>query len=316
MWDLALRLGKIIKVEDDDVLKSNFFPYKNSSDDETIAKNGDLICIDEVWRIFDEAKKIKDEHKSFLAEHRHFVNEKGNTSDLVVISQSVSNIPRFIKDRIENTFKMTKLKSIGLNNRYRIDVYASAKTFRTNLIHSIQSKYDPEIFNLYKSYDNDNAKEQSIDGRTNLLKNKFFIGRFILSIILLIIGGMYLYKYFNGSNQSNISESEIVEEKFQEKNKNKPVEKKIRRVEQYNENKKQIENSKLSEKWRIVGNIERKGKKLIILSDGNYLRYELSSNFINDGNRLIGLVDGEKVTIYSGNAKKDFVFGMRVKNEN
>ena len=61
------RLGEIVKVLDEDVLKDNFFPYKGSSDDVTISKNGDLICLDEVWRIFDESKKIKEEHRSFIA---------------------------------------------------------------------------------------------------------------------------------------------------------------------------------------------------------------------------------------------------------
>lgn len=138
-------LGTIIKVNDEDVLKPNFVPYKASLN-ETIAKNGDLICLDEIWRIFDDSKKILEEHKSFIAEHRHFVNEKGNTSDLVVINQSISNVPKFIKDRIENTYKMTKLLAIGMRNRYRVDVYSGSRLYKTNLIQSIQAKYNPQIF--------------------------------------------------------------------------------------------------------------------------------------------------------------------------
>ncbi|MCX2960257.1 zonular occludens toxin domain-containing protein [Rodentibacter caecimuris] len=311
------RLGTIIKVEDDDVLKLNFFPYKNSSNDDTIAKHGDLICLDEIWRIFDDNKKIKDEHRSFIAEHRHFVNEKGNTSDLVVINQSVSNIPRFIKDRIETTYKMTKLKSLGLNNRYRIDVYSGSKTFKTNLVHSIQAKYVPEIFTLYKSYDSDNAKEQVIDDRNNLLKNKFFITKFILSVLFMIGGGIYVYNYFN---VTQIQDDEPQTAQSEEKNKVKVTtesnsSQKTKR-EQYKEEKIKIENAPLSKNWRIVGQLERKGKRVVILSDGSNLRYELSSNFIHSGNQLTGLIDGEKVTIYSGNKRKELVFGIGGKNEN
>ncbi|QPB42569.1 zonular occludens toxin family protein [Rodentibacter haemolyticus] len=307
------RLGKIIKVEDDDVLKSHFFPYKNSNDEDTIAQNGDLICIDEIWRIFDEAKKIKEEHRSFIAEHRHFVNEQGNTSDLVVINQSVSNIPRFIKDRIETTYKMTKLKSLGLDSRYRIDVYSGSKTFKTTLVHSIQSKYDPEIFPLYKSYDGNNAKEQAIDDRSNLLKNKFFISKFILSFLLMIGGGYYLYHYFNGSQ---IKDNEVKTAQNEEnKTTNETKSKKTKR-EQYKEGRIDIENAPLSKNWRIVGQLERKGKRVVILWDGSNLRYEQPSNFIHSGNRLTGLIDGEKVTIYSGGKRKELVFGLGGKNEN
>ncbi|TGZ99347.1 zonular occludens toxin domain-containing protein [Rodentibacter pneumotropicus] len=285
------RLGKIIQVEDDDVLKSEFFPYKGSNDEETIAKNGDLICIDEIWRIFDDSKKIKDEHRSFIAEHRHFVNAEGNTSDLVVINQSVSNIPRFIKDRIETTYKMTKLKSLGLDNRYRIDVYSGSKTFKTNLIHSIQAKYDPLIFPLYKSYDGDNAREQAIDDRSNLLKNKFFIAKMVLSVLFMIISGIYFYNYFNPDLKPKDDKVETIKSEKNNKAKkmNDALEPKTKR-EQYKENKAETENAPLSLKWRIVGNLERKGKKLIILSDGNYLRYEQPSNFIHSGNRLIVLI--------------------------
>ncbi|OOF58372.1 zonular occludens toxin domain-containing protein [Rodentibacter myodis] len=312
------RLGTIIKVEDDDVLKPHFFPYKNSSDSETIAKNGDLICIDEIWRIFDEAKKIKEEHRSFIAEHRHFVNEKGNTSDFVVINQSVSNIPRFIKDRIETTYKMTKLKSLGLDSRYRIDVYSGSKTFKTNLIHSIQSKYDPEIFTLYKSYDGDNAKEQVIDDRTNLLKNKFFITKFILSVLLMIGGGIYLYHYFNGTQikEEETQQSLQPEEKKQSQPRNEPRSPSKTKRERHKEEKAGIENAPLSKNWRIVGQLERKGKRVVILSDGTNLRYEQPSNFIHSGNQLTGLIDGEKVTIYSGNKRKELVFGIGGKREN
>lgn len=312
------KLGKIINVSDDDVLKENFFPYKGSTDDLTIAQKGDLICIDEVWRIFDEAKKIKDEHRSFLAEHRHFVNENGNTCDLVVISQSVSNIPRFIKDRIENTFKMTKLKSLGLNSRYRIDVYLGSKTFKVNLLHSIQSKYDPDIFKLYKSYDADNAQEQSIDKRTNIFTNRLFIFKFIFSLMFFIAGSIYLYIYFNSASveQSPANEVEHTQVTLSQpthKSQNKGSTKSYR--EQYQEKRLEIERKPLSKNWRIVGYLERKGKKLVVLSDGNYLRYEPSSNFTHSGNMLVGVIDDEKVTIYSGNKRKDVFVGVGFKNE-
>lgn len=180
-------LGEIIVVEDKDVLQDNFFPFKGSFDDQTIAKSGDLICLDEVWRIFDSEKSIKETHKSFLAEHRHFTNEKGETCDLVVINQAINNIPKFIKDRIETTYRMSKLSALGFTSRYRIDVYTGARIYKSNLINSIQSKYDKDIFKLYKSYDGNNAKEQKIDSRNNYFKSFKFISIIILMIFFLLV---------------------------------------------------------------------------------------------------------------------------------
>jgi zona occludens toxin len=301
------RLGEIVKVLDEDVLKDNFFPYKGSSDDVTISKNGDLICLDEVWRIFDESKKIKEEHRSFIAEHRHFVNDKGDTCDLVVISQSVATIPRFIKDRIETTYRMTKLKALGLNQRYRIDVFSGSKTFKTNLIHSIQSKYNPEIFDLYKSYDKEHAEEQSIDGRNKLLNYKFIILKFIIPLLLMVFGCFYLYFSFISTK----TKTEKIEQA--------PVENvkvsattELTAKERYQAKQNELEKTPISSNWRITGYLERKGEKLVILTDGNYLRYEPSSRFTKKGNMLVGLIDGERVTVYSGSGKKkDFLGGFR-----
>ncbi|MDH3001580.1 hypothetical protein A1D23_03020 [Chelonobacter oris] len=296
-------LGEIIHVSDDDVLKSNFFPYKGSTT-ETIARNGDLICLDEVWRIFDDVKKIKDEHRSFIAEHRHFVNEKGHTSDLVVINQEVTNIPRFIKDRIESTYKMSKLLALGLSNRYRIDVYSGSKLFNKYKITSIQSKYDKQIFELYSSYDGNNANEVIIDDRINFFKSGSFIAMFVSSVLFLFGGIYFAYDFFNIESEDNSiikDDVDSVDEKSEKETNRLAISKK--RVD--TERKEELQTST---KWRIVGYLKKQGNNLVILSDGKNIRYEYLSNFTNKGNLLHGQVDGYRVTIYSGTEDKKEVF--------
>ena len=307
------QLGKIIKVTDDDVLQDNFFPYKGSNDLDTVAKNGDLICIDEVWRIFDESKKLSEKHRSFLSEHRHFTNDNGQTSDLVVISQSVAQIPRFIRDRIENTYKMTKLKALGLSKNYRIDVYSGSKTFKSNLIHSILSKYNPQIFSLYKSYDKDNAKEKAIDERGNMLKSGWFRLKMISAILCVLGGCVYLYfSYQNATQpQPTISEnaSKVEQSSRQSSTKRANRAEKDSHINIQREKKtvpqEDSSSAEISSTWRIVGYLNKKGNKLVILSDGNYVRYELADKFKNHGNLLSGEIDGQKVTVYSGSHRKN-----------
>ncbi|MBN6710275.1 hypothetical protein JFL47_11380 [Haemophilus haemoglobinophilus] len=291
-------LGSILKVTDDDVTSGNFFPYKGN-EKETIAKLGDLICLDEVWRIFDE-KKITEEQRSFIAEHRHFVNDVGETSDLVVINQSVSNIPRFIKDRIQSTFKMTKLISLGLSHRYRVDVFAGTKLFKTNKISSYQEKYNPAIFKLYNSYDQKNAKEQNIDDRVNLFKKKSFIFMMILAFLFFLAGIFLFIDFFNKYQSKQEQEESSVEGVKIEQ----PVKVERSKPNTAENNASYFEPAKkepnYSTRWRIVGFINKSNKKLVILDDGKHFRYEYLHNFNFKGNLLIGEVDGKIVTVYSG----------------
>ncbi|MDG6875209.1 zonular occludens toxin domain-containing protein [Glaesserella parasuis] len=309
-------LGSILKVTDDDCLKPNFFPYKGATEP-TIAKNGDLICIDEIWRIFDEKGKIHDNHRSFIAEHRHFVNEKGQTSDLVVINQSVANIPRFIKDRVESTFKMTKLIALGLSKRYKIDVYSGVRLFKTTHIQTIQAKYDDEIFSLYKSYDGAGV-EQRIDKRVNLLKSTGFIFKMGFALFTIIAGGFYLYHQFSGKTENtdkqadeNISKTEIKSAENTVKQKesvnNVTVHSNNENREFYSEqkpNKAKDKDKGLSQKWRIIGYLKKQDNNLVILSDDKVIRYEYLSNSTNEGNLLTGYIDGYRVTFYSGQTIK------------
>ncbi|SQD10678.1 Zonula occludens toxin [Citrobacter freundii] len=135
-------LGEILLVQNEDVQNENFFPYKTDSGiaDDTFCRPGDLICIDEAWRIWENDKGIPANHRSFIAEHRHFADEKtGVTCDLVVMNQSVANLPRFIKDRVETTYRMSKHVALGLHNRYRVDVFTGIKLFKSNLTNSYQN---------------------------------------------------------------------------------------------------------------------------------------------------------------------------------
>ena len=170
----STKLGTIICVSDDDVMKDDFFPFKTEDKTiNTICKAGDLIAVDELWRIWSSDTKIPENHRSFIAEHRHFTDEKtGLCCDLVVINQSVTNLPRFLKDRIETTYRMSKHVSLGLKNRYRVDVFNGTKLFKSNRVTYYQEKYNSKIFALYSSYDSQNGTESITDKRQNLFTNK------------------------------------------------------------------------------------------------------------------------------------------------
>lgn len=285
--DKESNLGEFISVTDEICQQAYFFPYKGAT--ETVCRAGDLICLDEVWRIF-PSDKIHENHRSFLAEHRHFTHEiTGECCDLVVINQSISQLPRFIKDRIEMTYQMSKLTALGMSNRYRVDIFTGAKITKTNKTLQLQRKYDKEIFQLYKSYDGENGKENVVDGRGNILKS-FQFKAMIAFVLILFIVGIYAFKSFFPSEQE-ISSPPIQEGKSITSSQDKVLIPSFSPPIQL----------KLSDKWRITGELTKNGNAFVILADnqGN-LRLEPRSQFQFSGRMLQGEIDNQTVNYYSG----------------
>ncbi|MFC0922645.1 zonular occludens toxin family protein [Pasteurella multocida] len=299
-------LGTLIKVTDEDCQSDEFFPYKNSQN--TTCRAGDLICLDEVWRIF-PSEKIKDNHRSFIAEHRHFTDEKtGICCDLVVINQSITNIPRFIKDRIETTFQMSRLVTLGLGKRYRVNVYSGAKTTKAMLTTQYQNKYNEKIFKLYKSFDGANGKTISIDDRQNYFKSP----QFKLSVLAIVsfFGFAYymLSDYINVNTSSNEQSSSISSKPSQQKEVKTQSQiqqetAKLSPADYFSYQKQQFNDTPqiLSKTWRISGELLKNGISYVLLVDdkGN-LRIEPKYYFKGQGRALTGVMGGEVVSYYSG----------------
>lgn len=309
-------LGSLFKVTDEDCQRDDFFPYKGSFGS-TICKAGDLICIDEVWRIF-PTNEIKENHRSFIAEHRHFTDEiTGVCCDLVVINQSVSGIPRFIKDRIETTFVMSRLVALGFKKRYRVNVYVGVKCNKQGLVAQYQNKFNDEIFKLYKSFDGVNGKQTVIDDRQNFFKS----GTFRLMMIFIILAFGYSYYSLKDFISPKKQESEQVEDVKEIENKEE-IKSNNTAVNKVNESTNNddfgefgdiyrsmkakdelVRNNKelLSKNWRITGELVKEGRLFVVLIDRkNNLRLEPRSLFENEGRSLKGVIGGEVVSYYSG----------------
>nr|DAJ97498.1 MAG TPA: zonular occludens toxin [Inoviridae sp.] len=312
-------LGSLVKVTDEDCQRDDFFPYKGSYGS-TICKAGDLICIDEVWRIF-PTNQIKENHRSFIAEHGHFTDEiTGVCCDLVVINQSVSGIPRFIKDRIETTFVISRLVALGFKNRYRVNVYVGVKCNKQGLVAQYQNKFNDEIFKLYKSFDGVNGKQTVIDDRQNFFKS----GTFRLMMIFIILAFGYSYYSLKDFISPKKQESEQVQEaeevkEIENKEDVKPNNTAINKVNESTNNDdfggfgdiyrsmkakdELVRNNKelLSKNWRITGELVKDGRLFVVLIDRkNNLRLEPKSLFENEGRSLKGVIGGEVVSYYSG----------------
>ncbi|ENY6786998.1 zonular occludens toxin family protein [Providencia rettgeri] len=286
-------LGSLVHVDNSQCLEDTFLPSMENQD--TFCQAGDLVVIDEVWRVWGSDKDIPKNHRSFIAEHGHFVNEKtGVMSDLVVINQTVTDIPRFIKARIETTYRMQKHVSLGLSNRYRVDVFQGAKVTKSNRMNYYQEKYDKAIFELYKSVEGNNPNTVKTDKRQSIFSSPKVMMLLIFVPLGLLTSAYFVYDYFNqylgtkSSTQQQIQPMSSVP-LISNQAVNLPI-KPLKPI--------------LSTKWRITGELLKEGKAYVILADRKgQLRLEPRSLFQFNGRLLQGEIDGELVNYYSGGAQ-------------
>ena len=286
--------GEIIVVDNDDVLKADFFPFKGGEG--SFCQFGDLIVIDEAWRIFGSDKDMTAEKKSFIAEHRHFTHpETGISCDLVIVNQSLSNIARFLKDKIETTYRMRKLKALGLNNHYCSDVYSGHKIYKSNLVTSYRNKYNPDIFELYKSYEGNNGNEKQTDKRQSIWnsgKVRFFL---VLFPLMFIGSGWLIYSFFSTFGRSepspDLTTTDVRDAAMFRSSAATPAP----------DTPSEPAEPPLSTEWRISGRMTSEGRAFVILVNGaGVLRAVPASSFNYKGMLMSGIIDGERVTLYTG----------------
>lgn len=182
---------------------------------------GSVVIFDECWRLWPsglKANAAQEGHKSFLAEHRHMVGEDGNSTEIVLVTQDLSQVASFARVLVETTFRSEKLSRVGSKNKFRIDVYhgpvAGANPPVKNRDRQIYGQYKKDVYELYSSHTMSKTglagNESKIDNRSNVLKSGFFI----FAPILIIILGAYFYygftevtDYYTDSNELNTTEN-------------------------------------------------------------------------------------------------------------
>lgn len=294
-------LGTVITVTDEQVKKPNFFPSKKEGEEgydgsDSFIVPGQLICLDEVWRFWSSDKDLSPEHRSFIAEHRHFSNpETGHTTDLVLMNQSLDSVARFIKTRIETVFRMTKLTAVGLKSRYRVDVFNGVKLFKSTRVTHYQAKYDKKIFPLYNSYNGGVGNESTVDERQSMFNKPSLRPLAFLVVVMLCCGIYFAWDFFHPKpDNSNRVSHASTDNKTKVENNASPVSTPIHAPLN-----KPVET--LSQIWRISGTLTQDDINYIVLvnSTGD-IRLENKSTFHGKGLMLFGIIDGQKVTYFSG----------------
>jgi zona occludens toxin len=160
---------------------------KNPDWFQTVFEPGALLVIDECWRLWPAGLRANNalvQHKSLFSEHRHMVGDNGLSTEIVLVTQDLSQIAQFARALVENTFHVNKLSKLGLNKRFRVDVYYGQVTGssppKSKRLREIHGSFKPEIQELYQSHTMSKTgaagNESRTDGRFNILKGGLFKG--------------------------------------------------------------------------------------------------------------------------------------------
>lgn len=188
----GVELGELVSVTNEQVLADNFFPSKDGQAD-ALVKGGDMVALDEAWRFFGTGVKLHPATMVFLREHRHYTNpETAIACDLVLMLQSITDLQKSVKSVVELTFKTHKLKTVGLHKRYRLDMFEGTDMKLSKRADTWQKSYNPDIYALYSSYAAGTGKEVAIDARQNVLKNPKFIAIALGMVALFSLGAFAL----------------------------------------------------------------------------------------------------------------------------
>lgn len=190
-----LEPDRVVVIPSKRITEDHFF-FDPDLEHDSLVKPGDLVLIDEVWAFWGKDSKLSPEHQKFFRMHRHYTEAAtGVSCDLVVMIQDLASLHRFIRGVIESNFKFTKMKTLGLSSRYRVEVYEGNSQRKASLVSASVKKYDKAIFPLYKSYDAGIGKESVVDDRQNLFKNKWFVLIMIGSLVGVISAGTWFFKF-------------------------------------------------------------------------------------------------------------------------
>lgn len=289
-FDIALdKLGCVVPVTDDEVRSPQFFPTENSHEErecKSIVLPGDLVAVDEAYKIWGSDCKIPNEHKVFFREHRHYQHAvTGVTCDLVLMTQDIGDLHRVLKVVIEQSFKTHKAKGIGLTNTYTITMWEGWKQNQKTIVKDWTQFYNPDIFPLYKSYAGDGqGKETSADKRQNVMYDKRLLFKLIFVLVVGPFAVWQLWHFFGDKMHPGASGASPTASLAAAS----PAGARLSTSSDY------------SPDWRIAGYVEVDGIRRVVLVGANGVRLDQAIYYIGSGLALSGTVDGKKVSRFSG----------------
>jgi zona occludens toxin len=293
------QLGSVVDVTDEQVSSLSFFPDKSAAEgaeSTSIVRPGDLVAIDEAYKIWGGGEKIHRQHVVFFREHRHYTHpETGVSCDLVIMTQDIGDLHRSIRAVIGNSFKTHKAKGIGLDNVYTITMWEGWKQHAKHIVKDWTKTYNPEIFPLYKSYAGaKQGKELNADSRMNIfadarMRTKIIAFVLIGLFILWRLGSWWWGKVHPEAEKPAVAAAAAVSPSVAS-----PL------AVPGTPSKPSAPSTNYSPEFRIAGSMAAGGAAYVVLVGPGGVRLVAESSFAGVGFTQSGTVDGQVVTRFSG----------------
>jgi zona occludens toxin len=144
---------------------------------------------------------VRETDKEFLAEHRHMVGDNGFSTEIYFVTQDLSQIASFARSLVETTYRMVKRSNIGLDKRFRVDVYLGPVTgprpspsLREREIHG--GKFSDKVYKYYLSHTKSQSGQAGDESKTDKRGNAFGRTSIKLGFLLVLICLFFLYQGF------------------------------------------------------------------------------------------------------------------------
>lgn len=189
---------KLVLVSDESPLAPDFW-YHPLTNPKAVTQPGDVVVLDEAWRMFPSGSKLDPAILEFFRKHRHYTASNGVACDIALAFQLFSDIHRALRGVAATTIETRKMTMLGRPKSYRVRIYEGARDplQRSNQPASLLiRKYDPKIFPLYKSFAATAGVEKTNGRKASLLSNSLLSIWLPLTLIALVWGLWYSYRTF------------------------------------------------------------------------------------------------------------------------
>lgn len=282
--------GQIVVCTRDDIKSPSFYPVRQD-DAFSFVRPGDLVVIDEAQNFY---YKMPNENTAvFVREHRHFCDAAGRGCDLVLVHQSIRDVHQFIRDAVETSYRMVQNKHFGSKRTYRVFVYAGAQKYQINLL---TRSYEKWVFDLYKSFSVSGGFQANVDKRQNVFNARFFF-LLALLIVCMTVAVKTLLSFFSAGKTKPPRSVPVAAAPSG----GVAVPQPVKRPDGY------------SHRWRILGTVGVGTSRFVVVGDKDgMIRFEHPQDFSGYGSRMIGKIDGETVTKFTGEFEKKDDRGLKL----
>lgn len=286
-------MGHVIPVRNADVKREDFFPWFDAAQlpqTNTVVQPGDLVAIDEAWRFWPTGESIHPHHMSFFTEHGHFTHpETGVACDLILMLPDLGMLSLTLRRLISFNFQTHKKVSMGLSKVYSVNSWEGYKQTKASHLGTWVRTYNPKLFKLYDSFKGGkNGKMVNIDKRQNVVFTKKRAIYFAFLLLVAIYCVYSLVDFFSQKAkpdrpvQSSAPQAAIAPQAGASASPSRSP-------------------PRFSDSYRVVGTMgEGADRWVVVIGTNGRVRLASPSAFQGSGLLMVGEIDGQRVTTFSG----------------